>query len=216
MTTHAGCFLGQCCVGRSDSVRDESGDARLTDSHGLPCCEGVLIGGQKRELPAVNGLLVFNHRSDLFQSKLLAGILLAVRHDYEQDQSRPLRFFHGGKSRTCLIDGSPHGVEQCRGATRDKLISRDRLDRDAGMNELVFGVKMNECEERLTSCGLLRFDKRVDTTFRIRPNRAHGSTAVDNHRNVCQVSSHRSCPFSIRSFAQNTTVTSSRRYKYSD
>ena len=72
----------------------------------------ILIGGEEKEFPFVDILLVFNALFDICGAELFAGIFLTIGDDYAKYILRAFFFRHCGKFLAHGIDGNADGIIQ--------------------------------------------------------------------------------------------------------
>ena len=84
-------------------------------------------------------------------------------------------------------------IEQRRRSSRQSLNAATYL-MATPVDKLVVRIELNERHVRFAGFLLLLLEKGIDAAFCIRLNGLHGTASVNNHRDVCQISSHRSHP----------------------
>ena len=159
------------------------------DAQGGGLVDGVLVGAEEEELPAVFLLPFADHAKDLVAGIFAAGVLQPVGEDGEDHLLRPFFLLQGFVTCACLADAPADGVEEGGHSARYIRVTRQRkyfADLFVTDQDLILMVELYERETGLLIALLLLFEKGVEPLDRLVTDRFHRAGAVEDKDDVCR------------------------------
>ena len=157
------------------------------ETDGFASREGILVGGEELEIPAVNFLLVFDAGLDVLCRELFARVLHAVRDDHAQDVLGTFGFGHVGEFMADCVDGGADGIVQ-RGAAGTDILRHEiimELREIGGPDDaLRLIAELIEVEHCLAGFLTLFLQKFVEAAFDVVLDRSHGPGGIEDDEDV--------------------------------
>ena len=177
------------------AVVDVVGGAAGGDAEAGGLADGVDVGAEEDELPAVSLLLALDHVADLVEAVAAAGVLHAISDDDENGLLRDILLACVFVDVADVVDGATDGVEQ-GGAAADVVLGirhgLDLVDLHAVVED--FGPVVEE-QDRGQDLALFVFfflsvDHAVEAADGVGLQAAHGTAAVQDQYKLSQILSH--------------------------
>ena len=165
----------------------------LGDANGGGGADGVDVGAQEKEFPAVFFLLPPDHGPDPVGGVFPAGVLHAVGGDDEEGLFGPVLLPGVLVDIADVMDGAAHGIQQ-GGAAPDPVVlpghGADLLQGHPVVDHIPFGIKQDGGDIGLAGHGLLLFDHGVEAADGVRFQTRHGAAAVEDEYDLGQILFH--------------------------
>jgi cellulose biosynthesis protein BcsQ len=150
--------------------------------------DGVLVGAEEEEFPAVGFPAVVNQACDVGPGEVLRSVLEAVSEDGEDNLAGAVVFLHRGDSGVERLNGAADGVEQRSGAPRnvgDGVERQDLADGHVVDGHLILIVEQHKREPGGIGGLLLVTQELVEPGNGCLAKRLHRARAVKDECDFC-------------------------------